>query len=85
VRRLQADIYGLPVSTVNREEGPAYGAALLAAVGAGRFPDLRAAARATLTRSDAELPNVESRSAYDAAYDRFRACVPAARLATASP
>jgi xylulokinase len=34
VRRLQADIYGLPVSTVNREEGPAYGAALLAAVGA---------------------------------------------------
>ena len=85
VRRLQADIYGLPVSTVNREEGPAYGAALLAAVGAGGFPDLRAAARATLTRSDAELPNVESRSAYDAAYDRFRACVPAARLATASP
>src|SRR5207253_4719594 len=29
VRHLQADIYGLPVSTVNREQGPAYGAALL--------------------------------------------------------
>ena len=31
----------LPVCTVNREEGPAYGAALLAAVGAGAFPDRR--------------------------------------------
>ena len=34
------EIFGLPVTTVNREEGPAYGAALLAAVGAGAFPDL---------------------------------------------
>src|SRR5437870_4744760 len=33
IRRLQADIFGLPVTTVNREEGPAYGAALLAGVG----------------------------------------------------
>ena len=37
---LQAEVFGVPVSTVNREEGPAYGAALLAAVGAGAFPDL---------------------------------------------
>src|SRR5207244_4158284 len=33
VRRLQSDVFGLAVCTVNREEGPAYGAALLAAVG----------------------------------------------------
>jgi xylulokinase len=84
VRRLQADIYGLPVSTVNREEGPAYGAALLAAVGTGAFPDLPAAARTTLTRSAAEHPDADTRSAYDAAYERFRTCAPAARLATAS-
>src|SRR6185436_4600404 len=40
IRRLQADVFGVPVSTVNREEGPAYGAALLAAVGVGAFPNL---------------------------------------------
>ena len=34
--------------TVNREEGPAYGAALLAAVGAGAFPDLARRHGATL-------------------------------------
>jgi xylulokinase len=52
LRRLQADVYGVPVTTVNREEGPAYGAALLAAVGAGAFPDL-AAARARHARAGA--------------------------------
>jgi xylulokinase len=31
LRQLQADIFGMPVATVNREEGSAYGAALLAA------------------------------------------------------
>ena len=44
LRRLQSEVFGLPVTTVNREEGPAYGAALLAAVGAGAFPDLATAA-----------------------------------------
>jgi xylulokinase len=82
VRRLQADIYGLPVSTVNREEGPAYGAALLGAVGVGAFPDLSSAARATLTRSRPEPPDTRTQSAYAEAYARFRTCVPAARLAT---
>jgi xylulokinase len=38
LRRLQADVYGVPVRTADREEGPAYGAALLAAVGAARSP-----------------------------------------------
>jgi xylulokinase len=82
VRRLQADIYGVPVSTVNREEGPAYGAALLAAVGAGAFPDLRSAAAATLSRSSPENPDPATRADYDQAYARFHACASAARLAT---
>ena len=79
VRQLQAEVYGLPVSTVNREEGPAYGAALLAAVGAGAFPDLAAAARATLTRAPAERPDPEAHAAYGPVYARYRALAPAAR------
>jgi len=79
LRRLQAEVFGLPVGTVNREEGPAYGAALLAAVGAGAFPDLAAAARATLTRSAPETPEPAAHRAYDAPYARFRALYPALR------
>jgi len=42
-RQLQADIYGAPVATLAAEEGPAYGAALLAGAGVGVFPDVHAA------------------------------------------
>jgi len=79
VRRLQADVFGLPVCTVNREEGPAYGAALLAAVGAGAFPDLPAAARATLTRAPLEQPDLRAHVQYEEPYRRFRAWYRAAR------
>jgi len=80
IRQLQADVYGVPVTTVNREEGPAYGAALMAAVGAGAFPDLAAAARATLTRGASQPPDSQAHRAYEVAYDRFRASYGAAKL-----
>jgi xylulokinase len=73
IRQLQADIFGLPVQTVNREEGGAYGAALLAAVGAGAFPDLKVAAQRTLTRRPAAMPNAATHDTYDRIYARFRA------------
>jgi len=83
IRRLQADVFGLPVSTVNREEGPAYGAALLAAVGVRAFPDLATAARATLTRAPSEDPDSQGHLDYQAPYQRFRASYRAARPASA--
>jgi xylulokinase len=84
LRRLQAEVFGLPGGTVNREEGPAYGAALLAAVGVGAFPDLASATRSTLTRSPLEAPDRAAREAYGALYERFRAAYPAAHAAGAS-
>jgi xylulokinase len=79
VRNLQAEVFGLPVTTVNREEGPAYGAALLAAVGAGAFPDLASAASATLRRQPMQHPAPGTHEEYEAPYRRFRASYSAAR------
>jgi xylulokinase len=79
LRQLQGEIFGLPVTTVNREEGPAYGAALLAAVGAGAFPDLRAAVDATLTRAPLSVPDPHAHEEYAQPYARFRSSFPAAR------
>lgn len=79
LRGLLADVFGLPVTTVNREEGPAYGAALLAAVGAGAFPDLAAAARSTLERAPLMGPDRDAHRAYDRIYERFRASYGAAQ------
>jgi xylulokinase len=73
VRRMLAEVFGIPVATVNREEGPAYGAALLAAVGVGGFPDLRAAGSATLRRIPGEAPSPAGHADYTAPYARFRA------------
>ena len=79
IRQLQADVFGLPVTTVNREEGGSYGAALLAAVGTGAFPDLKTAAQRTLSRQPPASPNREVHRAYEPIYDRFRKRLVAAR------
>jgi xylulokinase len=84
LRRMQAEVFGLPVCTVNREEGPAYGAALLAAVGAGAFPNLAAAAAATLQRAPVEQPAPGAHAAYDEPYRRFREAFHAAHTGTDS-
>lgn len=73
IRQLQADVYGVAVNTVNREEGPAYGAALLAAVGVGAYPDLSVATRATLSRTELQHPDENAHLDYREPYERFRA------------
>ena len=47
-RQMQADVFGQNVVTINAEEGPAYGVALLAAVGAGAFKNVEEACAATI-------------------------------------
>jgi xylulokinase len=79
IRQLQADVFGLPVTTVNREEGGAYGAALLAAVGAGAFPDLKSAAQRTLARRPPAAPQPQVQRQYEEIYERFQKRVVAAR------
>jgi xylulokinase len=85
VRRLQAEVFGVPVCTVNREEGPAFGAALLGAVGVRAFPDLAAATRAMLSRGAIETPAAAAHAAYDEPYRRFRGSYAAARPVALSP
>lgn len=79
LRQLQADVYGIPVTTVNREEGPAYGAALLAAVGVGAYADLQTAAHATLRRGLLQHPDDRRHVEYGPAYARFHQVYASAR------
>jgi xylulokinase len=77
IRKMQAAVYGLPVVRVNREEGPAYGAALLGAVSVRAFPDVAAACRATLKRLAPESFDVRVHESYAGPYQRFKALYPA--------
>ncbi|WP_254512654.1 xylulokinase [Anatilimnocola floriformis] len=48
-RQIQADVFGQEVVTINAEQGPAYGVALLAAVGAGSYKNIQEACAATIS------------------------------------
>jgi xylulokinase len=64
-RGLQADIYGLPVELPNTEEGPAFGAALMAGVGAGLWESLDRACAETLRITDRAEPDPQRAALYD--------------------
>lgn len=71
-RQLQADIYGQEVVTINAEEGPAYGGALLAAAGTGAYKDVVEACRATIRVVTRTVTNQDNKSRYNAAYPIYQ-------------
>jgi len=78
-RQIQADVYGHEVEIVEAEEGAAYGAAILAGVGAALWPSVDAACNAVIrvTQRVAANPNVVSKMSES--YAAFRRVYPATR------
>jgi xylulokinase len=76
-RQLQADVYGTTCVTINAEEGPAYGAALLSAVGTGRFKHVREACKACIKITRTIKPTAKARKLYAAYYAQYRRLYPA--------
>jgi len=71
-RTMQADVYGRPVLTINASEGPAYGAALLAAVGTGAFGNIVEACGANIKTVSRTSPRRAAVRAYNRQYPVFR-------------
>lgn len=80
-RQIQADVFGLPVATLEIGEGPAYGASLLAAVGAGIYPDVPTACAATLHEGTRLQPDPHRQAGYERIYAVFRSLYPALKPA----
>jgi xylulokinase len=76
-RQLQADIYGTTCATINSEEGAAYGVALLAAVGTGRFKHIREACGAAIKITRTVRPAPKARKLYAEHYAQYRRLYPA--------
>lgn len=76
-RQVQADIYGLRVETVEAEEGAAYGAAILAGVGAKAWPSVDAACDAVVRVAGSVSPNAEDLLVMEKAYAVYRRIYPA--------
>ncbi|MFF0944815.1 ribulokinase [Kocuria sp. CPCC 205300] len=72
--QVYADVLGMPISVIGSDQGPALGSAIHAAVAAGAYPDVRAAAEAMgrLERS-AYTPDPARTEAYSALYAEYTA------------
>ncbi|MEI8332449.1 MAG: xylulokinase [Chloroflexota bacterium] len=75
-RQILADVLGAEIATVNTVEGAAYGAGLLAAVGAGWYPSVEAAAASLVTATPAASPGPDA-AAYATAHAVYRDLYPA--------
>jgi xylulokinase len=71
-RQMQADVYGRRVCTINAEEGPAYGVALLAAAGTGRYKGVSEACNAAIRVVSSTDPQAEAKRAYSKSYPMYR-------------
>jgi xylulokinase len=76
-RQIQADVYGQCVETVEAEEGAAYGAAILAGVGAKTWPSVDAACTAVVRVAGKVSPNSEDSLVLQKAYAVYRRIYPA--------
>jgi xylulokinase len=77
-RQILASVLGVELVSVAAGEGAAYGAALLAGVGAGAWPDVDAAC-ALVATGERVAPDTDQRAVYDRLYAHYRELYPALR------
>jgi xylulokinase len=76
-RKLVANIMNLEVDSLVSEEGPAMGAAILAAVACGEYPDVVSACEAIVKIKETESPDPDLVAKYEARYQEFKQYYPA--------
>lgn len=75
-RTILANVLAMPLERVETEEGPAYGAAMLAATACGAFLDVKAAAEHMVRVRDVIEPDAELTEKYEKKYRLFRSLYP---------
>jgi len=75
-KQMQADIFEMDVWTLNSKEGPAFGAAILAAVGAGEYTSVEEACDAMIQKVDVCRPNQELFDIYRKTYKLYNSIYP---------
>lgn len=76
-RQIIANVLNLPVDSIESEEGPALGAAMLAAVGCGTYTNVEQAADQIVKVAGTTEPDAETAARYEDRYQRFRELYPA--------
>ena len=83
-RTILANVLGIPLDLPATEQGPGYGAALLALVACGRYRNVAEVSRAMLHIQATVQPDPELTALYDARYAEFKQIYPACKPLFAS-
>jgi xylulokinase len=78
-RQILADIFEQPLVPLRAEEGPAFGAALLAGVATGVYPSVQAACTQVVAVGDAVQPDATNAPRYRELYRLYQGLYPALR------
>jgi len=76
-QQILADVLGSELVTVNTTEGAAFGAAILAGVGEGRWPDVETACERTVKVLGRVSPDAQRANLYSQLYESYRNLYPA--------
>lgn len=76
-RKIMASVLNLKLEIVENEEGPGFGAAILAAVGCGEYPSVEAACDKLVKIIDVVYPDGELVEKYESRYQKFKKIYPA--------
>jgi len=76
-KQILADVLGKPVISIDSAaEGPALGAAILAAVGAKRYETIEEACEEIINEVEIYEPNLENNAIYNVGYKKFKSLYP---------
>ncbi|MBQ6315159.1 MAG: xylulokinase [Mogibacterium sp.] len=75
-KKIVANVLNIKVQTVEIEQGPAYGAAILAAVADGAFDNVESACKAIVRYSETVEPDPELCARYQDKYEKFATLYP---------
>ncbi len=76
-RKIMANVLNIRIDIPSAEEGPGYGGAMLAMVGRGAYPSVKACADALVTTASSVEPDPEIAARYEAQYRKFSKIYPA--------
>jgi len=76
-KKIMANVLNLKLEILKTEEGPGFGGAILAAVGAGEYGSVIEASKKLAEVTDTVEPDEELAEKYEAKYRKFREIYPA--------
>ncbi|MEW6237712.1 MAG: xylulokinase [Candidatus Omnitrophota bacterium] len=80
-KQLQADIYGCEIATIGSDQGPAFGAAIMAGVGTGVYSSIPEACDAIISVVERTAPDAARAKEYDDYYAVYRSLYPGIKSA----